>query len=65
MRSLDPSFDEHNYGFRSFGEFLTAMNDTVNVVRGEQDLQITLLENQQGAKTDDTTPVARTPKNQE
>ena len=65
MRSLDPSFDERNYGFRSFGEFLTAMNDTVNVVRGEQDLQITLLENQQGAKTDETTPVARTPKNQE
>lgn len=49
MRTLDPSFDERNYGFNSFREFLEATDDVVSVERGEQDLLVSLLKGDQAA----------------
>jgi len=42
MLSLDPSFDERNYGCTSFGAFLIEMAETVTVAKGEQDLLVEL-----------------------
>lgn len=50
MRTLDPSFDERNYGFESFREFLEATSDVVKVERGDQDLVVSF--------ADDDAPVS-------
>lgn len=48
MQRFDPSFDESNYGFRSFADFLSACGDVVKIEQGEHDHQVTLI----GAHTD-------------
>jgi len=42
MIRLDPSFDEVNYGFSSFADFLRACDDIVEVHRGENDNEVSL-----------------------
>ena len=56
MLALDPSFDERNYGYRSFGEFLGAMSDTVSVSKGDTDLRVTLRDRSEDGQPD--TPAA-------
>jgi len=42
IQRFDPSFDESNYGFKSFTEFLSACKDIVEVTQGEHDHIVTL-----------------------
>jgi hypothetical protein len=42
MMRLDPSFDESNFGFKSFGEFLDDCRDTVRITQGEFDHMVSL-----------------------
>ena len=42
MMKLDPSFDEGNYGFRSFSEFLKECADTIKIEQGKHDYHISL-----------------------
>lgn len=42
MQRFDPSFDESNYGFKSFSEFLSACSDVVDIVQGKHDHVIAL-----------------------
>ena len=44
MMRLDPSFDESNYGFKSFGEFLDDCHDTVKIIQGEYDHMVSIVE---------------------
>ena len=44
MMRLDPSFDESNYGFKSFGDFLENCNDTVKITHGEYDHMLSLVD---------------------
>lgn len=50
MMKLDPSFDEGNFGFVSFSEFLKKCADTVKIEQGKHDYHISL-------KATTTTPV--------
>ncbi len=43
MMRLDPSFDESNYGFKSFGEFLDNFRDTITISQGEYDHMVSLV----------------------
>ena len=42
MMRLDPSFDESNYGFSTFNDFLDNCNDTIEITQGEFDHLVTL-----------------------
>jgi len=45
MLALDPAFDEHNYGFRNFRAFLSALPTRVRVVEaGGPDITVRLIE---------------------
>ena len=44
MARLDPTFDEGNYGLRSFSAFLRACSDVVQAERGEDDYTVALVE---------------------
>ena len=45
MLALDPAFDEHNYGSRSFRAFLTLMPQRVQVVETTgPDIMVKLIE---------------------
>ena len=44
MARLDPTFDEGNYGMRSFSAFLGACPDVVRVERGDADYLVALVE---------------------
>jgi NYN domain/OST-HTH/LOTUS domain len=45
MLALDPAFDEHNYGFRSFREFLSRLPERVQVTdSGGPDISVKLVE---------------------
>lgn len=42
MLALDPSFDERNYGCRSFRDFLDGSPDLIDVVRAEGDVRVSM-----------------------
>lgn len=42
MVRLEPSFDEGNYGYQSFGDFLRACEGVVHVHRGKNDIEVEL-----------------------
>jgi hypothetical protein len=55
MLSLDPSFDEHNYGARSFRVLLSRLPDVVQVKksRSTPDMLVTLVKGAADGKTAD------------
>lgn len=42
LRRLDPTFDESNYGYRSFTDFIKAHSDMLKIQDGENDQTISL-----------------------
>lgn len=42
MRRLDPKFDEGNYGFRSFTEFIKSFSDMLDIKDGDNDQTVSL-----------------------
>jgi hypothetical protein len=62
MLALDPAFDEHNYGARSFRAFLAMLPKRVEIVEaGGPDLTIKLIEEPRKPEPQKT-PRARTRK---
>lgn len=58
MMKLEPSFDEGNFGFRSFSEFLKECADTIRVEQGKHDVHISL---KSGSTKPPVTNVAESP----
>ncbi|MGY1708364.1 NYN domain-containing protein [Geodermatophilus sp. SYSU D00758] len=65
MLALDPSFDERNYGYQSFGGLLEAMSDTVVVSAGDTDLQVSLRDRARENLQDSPATAAPLPADQE
>jgi uncharacterized LabA/DUF88 family protein len=61
MQRLEPSFDESNYGFSSFTNFLDACKDTVQVTPGKQDHIVALRPSVMSQKTSSVTMFAAHP----